>query len=236
MPATPAPGASANFDASGSNDLEGTITDYSWDFGDGSQPVDAGATRPRTHAFTPRGTYPVTLTITNGSNQTDQITQNVTVDNPPTAAFSPSATVATPGSSLSFDGTASVPGDGGTITHYIWDFGDGSQPDDTGHDATDSHVYPLPGSTRSRLTVTDDLGITSTATQVVTIDQPSAAFTAAADDRGAELTGELRRERLDRSRRARSPTTAGTSATARPSMPAQRDHDASLRRLAASIT
>ena len=178
VPATPAPGASATFDASGSQDLEGTITDYSWDFGDGTQPVDAGTDATTTHTFTARGPYTVTLTITNDSNQTDQITHTVTVDNPPTAAFSPSATLATPGSSLTFDGTASAPGDGSMITDYSWNFGDGSQPDDTGATATDSHLYPLPGVYTVRLTVTDDLHVTNSATQVVTIDQPSAAFTA----------------------------------------------------------
>ena len=103
------------------------------------------------HAFPTRGTYPVTLTVTNDSNQTDQITQNVTVDNPPTAAFSPSATVATPGSTLNFDGTASAPGDDGglggpppAITHYKWDFGDLTPIDDTGTTATDSHMFNLP--------------------------------------------------------------------------------------------
>ena len=178
VPPTPAPGASATFDASGSQDLEGTITDYSWDFGDGTQPVDAGTDATTTHTFTARGPYTVTLTITNDSNQTDQITHTVTVDNPPTAAFSPSATLATPGSSLTFDGTGSAPGDGSMITDYSWNFGDGSQPDDTGATATDSHLYSLPGVYTVRLTVTDDLHVTNSVTQVVTIDQPSAAFTA----------------------------------------------------------
>ena len=179
VPPTPTPGASADFDASGSIDPEGSITDYSWDFGDGTPPVDAGTNPITPHSFTTRNTYQVTLTVTNNSGQTDQITQNVTVDNPPTASFTPSATVATPGTSLSFNGTASAPGDGGTIEHYIWDFGDGSPPEDTGITASDSHVYEVPGPHTVTLTVKDDLGITSTAPpQTVTIDQPTAAFTA----------------------------------------------------------
>ena len=220
VPPTPAPGASANFDASGSQDLEGTIIDYSWDFGDGTQPVDAGTDATTTHSFTARGPYTVTLTITNDSNQTDQITHTVTVDNPPTAAFSPSATLATPGSSLTFDGTASAPGDGSTITDYSWNFGDGSQPDDTGTTATDSHLYPAPGGLYGPI---DRHGRPPHHEQHYPggHDRPAVRrLHGAADDHCAERTGELRCDRLEPIPQARSPTTAGTSATARRSMPA----------------
>ena len=178
VPATPAPGASATFDASASNDPQGSITDYSWDFGDGTSVDDTGTTATGTHTYASRGLYHVTLTVTNDSNQTDQITQDVIVDNPPTASFTPSATLATPGSSLTFNGTASTPGDGGTITDYAWNVGDGSQPEHTGTTATDDHIYDLPGVYTVRLTVKDDLGITNSTTQIVTVDQPTAAFTA----------------------------------------------------------
>ena len=221
VPPTPAPGASATFDASGSQDLEGTIIDYSWDFGDGTQPVDAGTDATTTHTFTARGPYTVTLTITNDSNQTDQITHTVTVDNPPTAAFSPSATLATPGSSLTFDGTASAPGDGSMITDYSWNFGDGSQPDDTGATATDSHLYPLPGVYTVRLTVTDDLQ-RHEQRYAGRHDRPAVRrLHGAADDHCAELTGELRRDRLERSRRHDRRLQLGLRRRPDASMPAQ---------------
>ena len=51
-----------HFDGSASADPDGTVTAYSWDFGHGA--VDTGATVTHTYAAT--GTWPVTLTESNG--------------------------------------------------------------------------------------------------------------------------------------------------------------------------
>jgi YVTN family beta-propeller protein len=51
-----------SFDAGGSTDTDGTVARYEWDFGDGGDPVVAGATPQHTYAF--GGTYTVTLTTT----------------------------------------------------------------------------------------------------------------------------------------------------------------------------
>ena len=61
-PVSPAPGAAASFDASGSNDPDGDVARYDWDFGDGDTAEDAGASPEHTYAST--GTYEVTLTTT----------------------------------------------------------------------------------------------------------------------------------------------------------------------------
>ena len=51
-----------SFDASGTSDPESSITDYSWDFGDGTPGQDAGAAPTVTHSFSAAGTYTVNLT------------------------------------------------------------------------------------------------------------------------------------------------------------------------------
>jgi PKD repeat protein len=57
------------FDASGSNDPDGTITNYHWQFGDGSPPQDT--TSPTTiHSYFCTGTVQVGLTVTDDSGQT----------------------------------------------------------------------------------------------------------------------------------------------------------------------
>ena len=90
----------------------------------------------------------------------------------PTAAFtsSPDNLV------VSFDGTSSTAGEG-TITSYVWTFGDGS----TGTGAKPSHTYAAGGTYNVALTVADNSGGTKTITEPVTVAAanvaPSAAFT-----------------------------------------------------------
>ena len=172
-----APGASAAFDARGSTDAGASITDYTWDFGDGTAVTDAGHSATITHTFANRGKYNVTLLVTNDRvpAQADSIGQTVTVDNAPTASFTAPANVQAPGTSLGFDGSSSRPGTGGSISGYSWDFGDGSAAADG---VTASHEYSTTGVYNVTLTVTDDLGVSSTATKTIIVDQPNPSFTA----------------------------------------------------------
>ena len=55
--ATPAPNVPVNFDASDTNDPESSITDYSWDFGDGTSAHEPGTTPTIAHPFANPGTY-----------------------------------------------------------------------------------------------------------------------------------------------------------------------------------
>jgi YVTN family beta-propeller protein len=50
-----------SFDAAASSDFEGTITEYQWDFGDGSTDTSSSATV--THRYSTEGEYPVTLRV-----------------------------------------------------------------------------------------------------------------------------------------------------------------------------
>jgi PKD repeat protein len=74
---------------------------------------------------------------------------------PPTADFTISDTTPTRGQSVDFRATATDP-DGGTITSYAWDFGDGT----TGTGQEVSHPYDTLGPKTVRLTVTDSAGET----------------------------------------------------------------------------
>ena len=144
--ATPAsPGTAVSFNASGSSDPVGTITDYSWSFGDGSSVDDTGATPTASHAYATRGNYTVTLTVTNDYGQTAQTPQTVTVDDPPTVSVTPSATVSTPSSPVSFTSTAAGPDAGGSISTYNSSFGDNT----SASVQNPSHTYTSPGSTPS---------------------------------------------------------------------------------------
>ncbi len=73
-------GLSCTFDGTDSSDSDGTVEEYSWDFGDDSGSVSGP--QPE-HAYGAAGTYVVTLTVTDDGDLTDTTTTNVTVTAPP---------------------------------------------------------------------------------------------------------------------------------------------------------
>ena len=147
-------GSPVLFNGSGSNDPDGTIISYSWDFGDGS----SGTGVNPTHTYNAAGTYNVTLTVMDDAGATDSGGTTATISDvvnlPPVAdANGPySGTIGIP---VTFDGTASTDPDG-SIASYDWSFGDGTIAMDAG--ATPSHSYGSDGSFTVTLTVTDNAG------------------------------------------------------------------------------
>jgi PKD repeat protein len=172
---TVAPDALASFNAGSSSDPEGTITDYSWQFGDGAT-LNTGTTPTATHLYTQRGHHTVTVTVTNSYGQTGSTQRTVTIDASPTAAFTPSTTLTTTGNAVGFDASASAAMAGGSIADYSWNYGDGSGQD-TGTAPDAEHNYGAPGTYTVTLTTTDDLGLSATASAQVTIQAPAATTT-----------------------------------------------------------
>ena len=65
-----------SFDASNSNDSDGTITKYVWDYGNGS---NEGKGIKTDHTYTTPSTYDITLTVTDNKNASGEATQKVIV-------------------------------------------------------------------------------------------------------------------------------------------------------------
>ena len=140
-----------------------TIASYHWDFGDCS-PVSSE--QNPTHVFKSAGTYTVVLIGTDSNGQSDSAVETITVtatDHPPTATFAWASLDAANPNKVSFDARDSNDMDG-QIQKYEWDFGDGS----TGTGDIPSHTYARSGTYTVKVTVTDDGGLTATATQAVT--------------------------------------------------------------------
>lgn len=157
---------SCTFDGAGSSDSDGTISSYSWNFGDGT--TATGARVSRTYAGS--GTYTVTLTVTDNVGATNSTDKSVTVSAAnvaPTASFSFNCS----GLTCSFDGTPSTDSDG-TISSYAWNFGDGT----TATGATVSRTYASSGTYTVSLTVTDSGGATGGTSQSVTVSAPAGAI------------------------------------------------------------
>ena len=72
-------GRACSFDASGSTDADGSVTGYSWNFGDGTTATGATATR----TYPTDGVRSVTLTVTDDRGATAQAVQSVDATAPP---------------------------------------------------------------------------------------------------------------------------------------------------------
>jgi PKD repeat protein len=77
-PDTPTTGQDVRF-LSESDDPDGSIAKYAWDFGDG---VTSSLRNP-VHPFAAAGTYEVSLTVTDGAGAKDTASHDVTVHDPP---------------------------------------------------------------------------------------------------------------------------------------------------------
>lgn len=139
------------FDGTGSSDADGKVTDYQWDYGDGTT---GSGPRPA-HVYRAPGRYQVKLTVGDDSGtirNTDTRTSAVIINAPPIADAGPGA-IATPGEALVFDGTRSVDPDG-EIRRYRWDFRDG----ESAEGELAEHAFKTPGRYMVRLEVRDDSG------------------------------------------------------------------------------
>ncbi|MFH5880521.1 fibronectin type III domain-containing protein [Arthrobacter sp. NA-172] len=108
-------GLSATFDGSASSDPNGTVSSYSWDFGDGSP---AGTGVKPSHSYGATGTYQVKLTVTDNSGLTGSVTHGVTVTAAATAPSPPTGVAATAGNAQATVSWTAPNNGGSAITSY----------------------------------------------------------------------------------------------------------------------
>lgn len=122
---TGTPGTTFNFDASDSEDTDGTIETYTWDFDD-----DTGEYNGVTisHTFSSAGTYEVMLTVEDTGGLTDDLNDPIVIEivagnNPPTdLTISPSETMTSKNTDVEFTISATDVDENDTITYTIdWD-------------------------------------------------------------------------------------------------------------------
>lgn len=144
------------FDGAASADADGDALVYSWDFGDGSPP--AGGVRA-VHTYPAGGgTYPVVLTVDDGTGQRNAravAAVTVTIDGPPAADAGGNREVCA-GDVVVLDGSRSRDPEGGLL-RYRWDFGDGSGAEIVNPTKT----YNRGGTYPVTLTVEDDSGFST---------------------------------------------------------------------------
>ena len=155
-------GEEVTFDARASDAIEGVITEYNWDFGDGTEATTI--TGFTSHQFLKSGQFNVRLTVTNDQGGTDSTTVLVRVNGAPQINISIPEVVRS-GDIIQLDASNTVDPEGGPMK-FMWDLnyledsdGDGDTRNDV--DSTEDIVY-LPtessGTIMGALTVDDGVG------------------------------------------------------------------------------
>ena len=143
-----------------------TISDYAWDFGDGTTSTLA---EPG-HLYATAGSYTVSLDITNANGCTDAISKTVTIYEPGQAAFSFDEVCE--GGATTFSNDSNDPEDEGS---YAWSFGDGN----SSTAVNPQHSFASFGTYNVVLQLTTVNGCVSDTTMSVEVyEQPEAGFSA----------------------------------------------------------
>ncbi|USZ69232.1 PKD domain-containing protein [Halorussus salilacus] len=148
-----------------STDDDGTITSYEWDFG--GRASESGEVA--SHSFSESGDYTVEVTVTDDEGATDTAWMTIHVEDveePPSADISCTPTEATTDDTVECSAADSTDPDG-TLDSFEWDFGDGHSDDGE----WTAHRFDDPGSYTVELEVTDDDGLSDTATETVDIEE-----------------------------------------------------------------
>jgi PKD repeat protein len=140
-----------------SNDTDGQVTKFAWDFGDGQRSTD----RNPGHTFGTGGDFSVKLTVTDNLAGQGSRTKTVTVAVAPTGA--PTADFSVSCSSLDCTFHDLSADADGTVVAWAWDFGDG-----TTSSVQNPPVHHYDAAARSlftaKLTATDNAGLSSSKT------------------------------------------------------------------------
>ena len=162
---------SVQFNASSSDDPDGDIASYSWDFGDGSNVTPPGTIYTKT--YSQAGTYTVTLTVTDNNGATDTETKDITVNSvdsgveaPVITSFTVTPNPAAPNQDVTLAWELAG-GDAASLTTV--DTENDADRDVTGETST---VVNVPTSRTFRL-IAENAG--GTATEEVTLEVSSAA-------------------------------------------------------------
>ena len=168
-----------------SEDSSGNPVRQTWSFGDHSSARGSGPT----HTYSTPGRYTVRLRLVDKRGRHSQATRVIDVHaaEPPQPVLSLDHATIHPGGTVNMDASRSTDPNGDVI-QYEWDFvgnGNFEQGDDHA-----SHTYTTPGTYAARVRVTDDRGLQSVATQLITVvpyDPPVAAINC---DQSEIATGE----------------------------------------------
>lgn len=159
---------------------EGTITGWTWDFGDGTAPLQQNNGNPVTHTYTQWGDYDVQLTVTTSNGCVSAAAVNRIHINPvPRPDFRIPVSVCLPNANAVFTNTSTIPDNTTNSLTYYWDFGD--PPSGVVNNSTavnPSHTYISTGPYTVNLQVSSAAGCSQDTSIILNTihEQPVASF------------------------------------------------------------
>ncbi len=157
-------------------DSDGSVTAYSWIFGDGAS-SDWQTAHTVTHSYSSPGNFQATLLVRDECGAVSaplNFTVNVATINPCDNNVPPVADPgddwfdSQPGEIVPFDGSGSSDANG-TIVSYLWQFGDGTSTTSP----VVNHIYTEAGIYNATLRVTDNCGAVDTEPRQIEVEIPT---------------------------------------------------------------
>lgn len=166
-------GQPVSFDATASHDIDGTITDYAWDFdGSGTYATDSGATPSVSHTYAAAGLQTVGLRVRDNDGATATKTISFQVTRPPVAALVATPTSPAAGEQTTLDASGSSSPDG-AIVDYRWDLDGSGKYATPGGSVSFIRAAFTAGTHTVGVRVTDNYGATATRTLTLTVTAPT---------------------------------------------------------------
>jgi len=158
------------FDGSGSSD-DGTITNYTWDFGDDTKGYEVNPT----HSYNNPGKYTVILKVTDndGATDTDDTTADIVIPNrPPSGPEISGPQNGTKNTEYTFTVVSTDPDDDTISYNFNWDDGETNTTEyfANGNVVTQTHAWKSPGIYTIVVESYDNETYSGTTSHVVSID------------------------------------------------------------------
>ncbi len=128
----------------------GTITSWSWNFGDGSTSIE----QHPIHTYANPGTFTACLNITDDHGCTGHVCKHIVINHPPARFCHAAFNTNQPDPHQQTINFTDLSTSDGTIGTWNWDFGDGTNSSEQ----NPIHVYTKAGTYTVCLTITDDDG------------------------------------------------------------------------------
>ena len=174
-PLNPIVGEQITFDASSSDDKDGYITNYTWNFGDGSNAYGKHVI----HVFNKEGNYNVKLTVIDNDGASKSTLKVVTVNKagenkPPIAEFDFYPFSPKIGDKVKFNASKSYDEDG-YIVLYRWDWNGDGKYDEELTQPLATHKWNEGGEYTVTLQVEDNNSLTNTYSKVINVKNESSS-------------------------------------------------------------